>query len=412
MLNQTKNNLLLLYKAVRQRTKDLIVNLYPEDTVIQTESFVSPTKWHLAHTTWFFENFILKEYLKGYKIFNKNYNFLFNSYYNAVGVYNEKNKRGYVSRPFLKEIISYRDYVDRYIEDFFSKGNNLLNHKFAFQLGINHEEQHQELILMDILNVFYNNPFKPNFANNKLNINTKNRNKVSKWITFNKTILEYGSKDDTFCYDNETPTGKIELTDFQIQSNLVTNKDWKDFISNDGYDRHEFWLSDGWNYIKQNKIQRPLYWIDNQSHFTLNGLSKIKDHQPVSHISFYEADAYAKFKKKRLPSEFELELCLSKSKKQGNFLENMIFEPLGETNENSFFGDLWTWTSSNYTPYKNYKAFGEKFAEYNGKFMCNQFVLKGGCCLTPIDHVRASYRNFYYPGDRWQFSGIRLANDI
>ncbi len=410
MLDQTKNNLLFLFKKVRRRTNDLIINLYPEDTVIQTEPFVSPTKWHLAHTTWFFENFILKENLKNYKVFDKNYNYLFNSYYNSVGVFNEKNKRGFISRPFLEEIINYREYVDRHIEDFFSNNINLLNHNFAFQLGINHEEQHQELILMDILNVFFHNPLKPSFTKKTININNEKRK--SKWINFKKTILKYGFNDEGFCYDNEQPSGKIELSNFEIQNNLVTNKDWKEFISNDGYNRHEFWLSDGWDFINQNKIQRPLYWIDDHYHFTLNGLCKINDNQPVSHISFYEANAYAKYKKKRLPSEFEFELCLSKIQKQGNFLENMVYEPVGVKEQSSFFGDLWTWTSSNYNPYKNYKAFGEKFSEYNGKFMCNQFVLKGGCCITPIDHVRPSYRNFYYPGDRWQFSGLRLVNDI
>ena len=410
MLDHTENNLLLLFKKVRTRTKDLIINLYPEDTVIQTESFVSPTKWHLAHTSWFFENFILKENSNSYKIFDKNYNYLFNSYYNSVGSYNNKTKRGFVSRPFLEDIINYRDYVDRYIEDFFSNNNNLLNHKFALQLGINHEEQHQELILMDILNVFFNNPLKPNFSNNQIII--KNERIKDEWKNFSKTTLKYGFNGGGFCYDNETPSGETALTDFQIQTNLVSNEDWKDFISNDGYNRHEFWLSDGWDYIKQNKIERPLYWIDDQYNFTLNGLSKIKNNQPVSHISFYEADAYARYRKKRLPTEFELELCLLKSEKQGNFLENTIYEPIGGKDQNNFFGDLWTWTSSNYTPYKNYQPFGEKFAEYNGKFMCNQFVLKGGSCITPIDHIRSSYRNFYYPGDRWQFSGLRLANDI
>ncbi len=282
------------------------------------------------------------------------------------------------------------------------------------ELGINHEQQHQELMIMDILNIFFHNPIYPNYLKKKKKIKNKKFPKDT-WQQVSKTKMYYGAANNYFAYDNEYPRGEIELKPFEIDKGFVTNEDWREFINCDGYNRPELWLSDGWEFIKNLNITKPLYWIDNNNQFSLFGIEKIKSNQPVSNISFYEAYAFCKFKNKRLPSEFEIELYLQNHKKDGNFLENRNFEAMSfgskEFDENAF-GNLWLWTSSNYSEFPGYKPFDEKLGEYNQKFMCNQFVLKGGSFSTPKEHIRSSYRNFYYPSDRWQFSGLRLANNL
>ena len=410
MLKLNDIDLLNKFHEVRKNTLSILDLLESEDTVLQTQPFVSPIKWHVAHTTWFFENFILKDNLDNYKSFDADYNFLFNSYYNKVGKFHQKFERGYVSRPTLSKVLDYRKYVDEKITFLYNGRQNLDHLNFPLELGINHEQQHQELILMDILNIFFHNPIKPSFQKKKIKIEKDLIEK--KWIKIPEAKFNYGARKGLFSYDNEMPNNSIEIESFEIQSHLVTNKDWKNFIENGGYKNPEYWLSDGWNFINEEKIERPMYWINEEQVFTLNGLTEILDNQPVSHISFYEADAFARFSNKRLPTEFELELILSKTKTKGNFLENGNMEPIGNTSneETNFYGDLWSWTKSNYLPYKNYKPFNGSFSEYNGKFMCNQFVLKGGSCITPKDHIRPSYRNFYYPSDRWHFSGMRMVN--
>ena len=409
MLKINNIDLLKKFHEVRGNTLRIIDFLEPEDTVLQTQPFVSPIKWHIAHTTWFFENFILKDKLIGYKTFDDDFNFLFNSYYNKVGKFHKKFERGNISRPTLSKVLDYREYVDEKITVLLGNSDHLERLSFPLELGINHEQQHQELIMMDILNIFFHNPIKPSFQNKKIKVK---ETPLKKWIKIPESKFNYGARKGIFSYDNEMPGGLIEIESFEIQSNLVTNKDWRDFIKNGGYKNPEFWLSDGWNFINEENIERPMYWINEEQVFSLNGLTEIIENQPVSHISFYEADAYARFSNKRLPSEFEMEMILSKNKIEGNFLENRNLEPIGNINteEINFYGDLWVWTNSNYLPYKNYKPFNGSFFEYNGKFMCNQFVLKGGSCITPKDHLRSSYRNFYYPSDRWQFSGLRMVN--
>ena len=399
------------YTITRSRTLKLVKNLTPEDMVIQTNEFVSPTKWHLGHTSWFFEKFILSPYLKGYKIFHENFNFVFNSYYNSVGCFNQRDKRGFLNRPSFEEVLNYRNYIDENINLLFKNNvNNSL--KFLLALGVNHEQQHQELILMDIKNVFYQNPLKPTYINSKIKNNEKYfRNE---FILNNSEKFKYGHSSESFCYDNETPSNFSTLEPFNIKP-FVTNLEWKEFIEDGGYKSHEFWLSDGWNFINKNNINKPMYWFDKNYYFTLNGEKKIDDNSPVSHISFYEACAFARYKNLRLPNEFEIELFLKKQSVKGNFLEE---ENFCETDYNNFnlknvlYGNLWLWTSSNYVPYKNYKCFENELMEYNSKFMCNQFVLKGGSFATSKHHIRSSYRNFYYPHDRWQFSGLRLVEDL
>ena len=395
-----------LFSNTRKQTLSLCENLEPEDMVIQPSKNVSPIKWHLGHTTWFFEKFILTEMNENYKPFNKDYNYIFNSYYNSVGEFNPRNKRGALNRPLLKDIIKYRNYVTENILDFIKKTkNNTIS--FLVELGSNHEQQHQELILMDIKNIFYNNPLMPAF--NPIE-NTSKKKSTNEFFSNSTKKFTYGNDRDIFCYDNELPVTEKDLDPFKIYA-MVTNGEWKNFIDDGGYKNHEYWLSDGWDFIKNNKLERPMYWIDNNNYFTLNGVKKIDNDKPVSHISFYEADAYARYKNKRLPSEFELEYYLKQFSKKGNFLENKIYHEVEEDSEN-VYGNLWVWTNSNYIPYKKYKPYEGNLGEYNNKFMCNQFVLKGGSHSTSKNHIRASYRNFFYPSDTWQFCGVRLADDI
>tara|TARA_B100000575_G_scaffold269712_1_gene249616 strand:+ start:462 stop:1679 length:1218 start_codon:yes stop_codon:yes gene_type:complete len=395
-----------LFSNTRKQTLSLCDNLEPEDMVIQPSKNVSPIKWHLGHTTWFFEKFILTEMNENYKPFNKDYNYIFNSYYNSVGEFNPRNKRGALNRPLLKDIIKYRNYVTENILDFIKKTkNNRIS--FLVELGSNHEQQHQELILMDIKNIFYNNPLMPAF--NPIE-NTSKKKSTNEFFSNSTKKFTYGNDEDIFCYDNELPVAEKDLDPFKIYA-MVTNGEWKNFIDDGGYKNHEYWLSDGWDFIKNNKLERPMYWIDNNNYFTLNGVKKIDNDKPVSHISFYEADAYARYKNKRLPSEFELEYYLKQFSKKGNFLENKIYHEVEEDSEN-VYGNLWVWTNSNYIPYKKYKPYEGNLGEYNNKFMCNQFVLKGGSHSTSKNHIRASYRNFFYPSDTWQFCGVRLADDI
>ncbi len=413
-MNLTRdNNILSYFKRVRSKTLNLVMKLNHEDMVVQSEDFVSPIKWHLGHTTWFFETFILKKFNKKYKTFDKSFNYIFNSYYNKIGLYNPKSKRGLLVRPTTKKIFEYREFVNNEILNLLIKNvdnNKVLN---LIELGINHEQQHQELILMDILNIFYNCPFQPPYKKRQ-KIRDIKRSKFT-WSNKEKINYKYGYIDDEFSYDNEGPSGEMELNPFQINIDFVTVGDWQNFIEDGGYSIPDLWLSDGWDFIKQNEISMPMYWIDENHHFTLYGVEKLKKSQPVSNISFYEAYAYCKYKKQRLPTEFELEHFLKSNKKRGNLLESNNFQPISFSNKdylNNAYGNLWCWTSSYYQPYKKFKPFKEDLGEYNEKFMCNQFVLKGGSFATPINHIRPSYRNFYYPHDRWQFCGLRLVKDI
>ncbi len=398
----------------RSKTLELIENLYEEDTVVQSERFVSPIKWHLGHTSWFFENFILAQYDKNYKIFNDGFSYIFNSYYNVFGSFNKQEKRGLLNRPLLSEIIEYREFIDLKITKLLEKKSFNEDINFLITLGINHEQQHQELILMDLKHIFYSNPLKPYYIkkiekNFLANLKYKNHWNLDQGINF-----KVGGDPNKFCFDNELPEFDAFLTPFNL-SEYVTNNDWLRFIDDGGYEKYEYWLSDGWELVNKYKIKRPLYWIDNNHHFDLSGVNKINKDLPVSHISYYEANAFANYLNKRLPSEYEVEFVLKNTQENGIFLEDQMFKEVSYNNKSlssSFFGNLWVWTSSNYNPYKGYESLKLKANEYNSKFMCNQFVLKGGSFATPRDHIRPSYRNFYYPSDRWQFSGLRLVEDL
>ena len=401
--------ILLNIKVVRNQTKKLVEKLEIDDHVVQTADYVSPIKWHLGHTSWFFEKFILAKYCKNYKLFSKNYDFIFNSYYETISYFNKREKRANLSRPSLSEVNSYRSYIDKNLDQLFD--SNDVNLENLLNLALNHEQQHQELILMDIKHILYSNINKPEFIKKKKNVDCNLKfKKRNEFILGSSIETKYGYDGSKFSFDNERPTSNIELTPF-ILTDFVTNKDWKNFIEDKGYSRPELWLSDGWEFINKNSINKPMYWIDNNYLFSLNGVEKIDPHGPVSHVSFYEAMAFAKYKNFSLPTEFELEYVLKKSKKSGNFLENEVFKEHSYISErffDNFYGNLWVWSESPYLPYKNYSSYKESLSEYNGKFMCNQFVLKGGSFATPTTHIRATYRNFYYPHDRWQFAGLRL----
>tara|TARA_E500000178_G_scaffold229423_1_gene226039 strand:+ start:51 stop:1301 length:1251 start_codon:yes stop_codon:yes gene_type:complete len=403
------NKLLLNVKEVRNQTNKLIKNLEIDDLVIQTANYVSPIKWHLGHTSWFFEKFILAKYYKNYKFFNKEYDFIFNSYYETIGHYNSKENRGNLSRPSLNEVINYRAYVDKNLDFLFDIYNVDLENLLS--IALNHEQQHQELILMDVKHILYSNINKPKYIKQKSDIYSHSKIKKRNEFILNSSVeTKYGYDGNEFSFDNEQPLSNIKLNPF-ILTEFVTNEDWQLFIEDKGYSRPEFWLSDGWEFITKNRIDKPMYWIDKNLIFSLNGVEKINMDSPVSHISFYEAMAYARYKNATLPSEFEIEYVLKASKKSGNLLENKVFKEHSYNSDkfyDNFYGNLWIWSSSPYLPYKNYKAYESSLAEYNEKFMCNQYVLKGGSFATPIDHIRASYRNFYYPHDRWHFSGLRL----
>ena len=354
----TKDSILKKFHTVRKQSLKLIKPLEAEDMVIQTESFVSPIKWHLGHTTWFFEKFLLIPNLKNYISFDESFDYIFNSYYYGVGSFNEKSKRGFLNRPLIQRVIEYRKYVDSYMNELLRlKQSQNLN--FKVELGLNHEQQHQELILMDIKHIFFSNPLNPNFFEKKKDCK-KNEDKCSNEFKCNKNLkFKFGNDSENFCYDNESPSSFCNLQPFKL-GNFVTNKDWKEFIRDGGYDNFKYWFSDGWDFIQKNKIQKPMYWIDNNNNFTFYGIKKILDQLPVSNISYYEAQAFANYRNKRLPTEFEMEFVLSNSNKNGNFLEQENFEVIDyktELLQNSFYGNLWVWTSSYYVPYKNYKPF-------------------------------------------------------
>ena len=402
------HDLLLSIKLLRNQTNKLVEKLEIDDQVIQTANYVSPIKWHLGHTSWFFEKFVLSKYCKNYKLFSKDYDFIFNSYYETISHFNLREKRGNLSRPSLSEVNRYRLHVDKNLDLLFDIHDvdleNLLN------IAFNHEQQHQELILMDIKHILFSNINKPMFIKKKDGIDCFLKKKKNEFILDSPVETKYGYDGSEFSFDNERPTSSMRLTPF-ILTDFVTNEDWIRFIEDKGYSRPELWLSDGWKFIKKNNINKPMYWINNNLLFSLNGVEKINVNSPVSHISFYEAMAFARYKNSTLPSEFELEYVLKMSKKSGNFLENKVFKEHSYNSERfygNFYGNLWVWSSSPYLPYNNYNSYKESLSEYNGKFMCNQFVLKGGSFATSINHIRATYRNFYYPHDRWQFSGLRL----
>jgi ergothioneine biosynthesis protein EgtB len=407
-----------VYQRVRATTLDHCRTLEPEDQVVQTMDDVSPTKWHLAHTTWFFETFILREALAGYRPFHPTYEVLFNSYYNAVGPQFPRARRGLLSRPTVREVIAYRRHVDEHMIRLLEGDLSPLVRERT-RLGLEHEQQHQELLLMDIKHVFWTNPLRPALRADAARPSDRPAPSLS-WVAGPAGVHEIGrAAGGGFCFDNETPRHTALLHPFAIASRCVTNAEYRAFVEDNGYGRSDLWLSDGWALVRAEGWQGPLYWEkqgDDLGEMTLGGMKPLDPHAPVTHISHYEADAYARWAGARLPTEAEWEVMASGAAIHGNFVESGRLHPAAaggapEGGLAQLFGDVWEWTGSAYLPYPGFSPAPGAIGEYNGKFMSGQMVLRGGACVTPERHVRASYRNFFAPRARWPFTGVRLARD-
>jgi len=404
------------YLEVRDLTTSLCEPLCEEDYNIQTMPDVSPPKWHLAHTAWFFETFILKKALGDYPIFHPKFHYFFNSYYEGVGAHHPRSKRGLLSRPTLSQVLDYRHHVDQWMERFLQKPDP--SFLPLVTLGLQHEKQHQELLLTDIKHILGQNPLRPTYrilpktktgAIPKLN-----------WFEYPAALVEMGFSGEGFAFDNERPRHQHFLESFQLASRLVTNREFLEFILDEAYQKPLLWLSDGWDWLQANGAQAPLYWENRNGvwwHRTLGGLCPLREEEPIGHVNYYEAEAYARWAGKRLPTEAEWEHAARQVPLGGNFMAEGILHPQpppkGSANHpQQLFGDVWEWTASPYTPYPRFRPNPGAVGEYNGKFMCNQMVLRGGSCFSPPDHIRATYRNFFPPQSQWQMTGFRLAGDL
>jgi ergothioneine biosynthesis protein EgtB len=402
--------LLERYREVRAFTAQLAAPLSPEDAVVQSMPDTSPAKWHLAHTTWFFETFVLKPRYPEYREFRPDFGFLFNSYYHTVGAMHPRPQRGLLTRPDVQEVLDYRGYVDIRMSEALEHQDFSGDEIALVELGLNHEQQHQELMLTDIKHLFSCSPLWPAYCEMPLDATSP---EPLEWIEGPVGRIDIGAGADGFAFDNERPRHSVWLRPFVIASRPVSNAEYCEFIRDGGYTRPELWLSDGWSTVQQERWAHPLYWAgDLASEFTLAGRQKLDPHAPATHLCFYEADAYARWAGARLPTEAEWETVAAQRRITGNFVETNRLHPGGPvTDAGRWFGDVWEWTASAYAPYPGYVPPPGAIGEYNGKFMCNQLVLRGGSCVSAQPHLRASYRNFFYPQARWQFSGLRLARD-
>jgi ergothioneine biosynthesis protein EgtB len=426
------------YSAVRQQSIALCRGLHAEDMTPQSMPDASPIKWHLAHTTWFFETFLLMPQLSGYRNFDESYQYLFNSYYESVGKQYSRPERGLITRPTVDQVFAYREYVDTAMLALLDQNHSELNELVT--VGLHHEMQHQELMLTDLLHLFSLNPSFPIAMSSVNETGIATRVSELSWSDYDGGLFDagasndrntdgasegisYGSSNDfgyDFSYDCERPQHQSFLTPFRIANRTVTNGEWLQFMDDNAYSNSLLWLSDGWAARNRTDWRAPAYWHkrNEQWHqFGLDGLKALDLNAPVSHISYYEAQAFATWSGKRLPREHELEFCAQATKIHGNFVEQKNWRPQAinsdaPTGLQQLYGDVWEWTQSAYLPYPKFKAENGALGEYNGKFMANQFVLKGGSCATAKAQMRASYRNFFYPHQRWQFSGLRLAEDI
>jgi len=403
------------YSHVRRVSLEICERLQTEDFVVQSMPDASPTKWHLAHTSWFFEQFLLKPLLTGYRAFHPDFEYLFNSYYQSVGRMHARPQRGLLTRPTVEEVLRYREHVDEHMQKLFRarpEDEKLLS---VATLGMNHEQQHQELMLTDIKHLFSLNPLLPAYRPGGADESNDSAAPMH-FIPFDGGILEIGASGKHFCFDNELPRHRTLVEPYALADRLVTNGEYLEFIRDGGYRRPEFWLSDGWSTVVREGWTRPIYWAEAlDSEFTLHGLQPLRTAAPVCHVSFYEVDAFARWAGARLPSEAEWELAAESLPVIGNLLNTGALHPVAagvQPGMKQMFGDVWEWTASPYSAYPGYQAPPGALGEYNGKFMCNQLVLRGGSCATPADHIRASYRNFFYADARWQFMGVRLARNL
>lgn len=374
------------FKSTRSYTEELCAPLRTEDYVPQADFFTSPTKWHLAHTTWFFEEMVLKQHLEDYRIFHQDFSFLFNSYYNTIGERTLRKERGLITRPSVKEVYAYRKHVDHYMRVLL-ESNLSTQVKEIIVLGLNHEQQHQELLLTDLKYTLFRNPTFPVYKEGFNLSNTESKD--TGFLKMDEGIYEVGYQGEGFCFDNELGRHKVFLHKFEISKKLITKGEYLEFVNSGGYRDFKYWLDEGWAWVNENKKQAPLYWkyIDGQwFEYTLSGLRPLEIEAELCHVSYYEAAAFATWKEMRLPTEFEWEAASSQLN----------------------WGSRWEWTASAYLPYPNFKIAEGAVGEYNGKFMINQMVLRGASSATSPGHSRPSYRNFFHPQFEWQFTGIRL----
>jgi ergothioneine biosynthesis protein EgtB len=405
------------YLAVRQRTEALCEPLQAEDYVIQAMPSASPAKWHLAHTSWFFETFLLEPFSTAYCCFHPDYRYLFNSYYEQVGEMHPRAQRGLLSRPTVAEVYRYREWIDEQMLELLEttdEQQDELGRRVG--IGLQHEQQHQELLLTDLQYNLSINPLRPAYRTD-LPLPPERSAEPAGWVAFPGGISELGHTGEGFAWDNEQPRHRVLLQPFRLATRAVTAGEYLEFMDDGGYSRPELWLSDGWTCLREAGWQAPLYWEQREEgwwRFSLAGMQRLNPAQPICHVSYYEADAYARWAGRRLPSEAEWEHAAASIAPRGNLADSGYLQPLPAPAGNGLqqlYGDLWEWTASPYSAYPGYRVPQGALGEYNGKFMANQMVLRGGSCATPAGHIRASYRNFFYPHERWQFQGLRLADD-
>jgi ergothioneine biosynthesis protein EgtB len=411
------SELAVFYRNVRHFTQSLAAPLSEADATAQSMADASPTKWHLAHTTWFFEAMLLAPHFAGYRVFDKSFDFLFNSYYESVGLRQPRPKRGLITRPNLQMIYAYRAYVDQAVEKFL-RTNPAASTSALLELGCHHEQQHQELLLTDILHLFAQNVLRPAYkAPSPLPVEN-NLSSAAGFRSFSGGVIEIGHEGVGFAFDCETPRHRVYAENYRLADRLITNHEWLEFMADDGYRKPLLWLSAGWAKLCEEQWTMPLYWENRDGEYwsmTLRGAQPLDPAAPVTHVSYYEADAFATWAGKRLPTEAEWEHAAQGVLLDGNFIESGRLRPkpasVASGGLRQMFGDVWEWTRSAFLPYPRFRPTAGAVGEYNGKFMCGQFVLRGGSCATPASHMRATYRNFFPPETRCQFSGVRLAED-
>lgn len=404
------------YERVRARTEALTAPLSAEDAMVQSMPDASPAKWHLAHTTWFFEEFVLSRLERAHRWRDETWRVLFNSYYQAAGPRHARAARGLLSRPTLEEVRAWRKSVDERMRSVLEAADAEMLSRAL--LGTHHEEQHQELLLTDVQHAFWSNPLHPAYIRESPPAAIREPSAPLSWIAFDEMAVDIGSDGGSFAFDNEKPRHRVLVGPFAMASRLVSNAEYAEFIDDGGYGQAALWLSDGWDLAQAAGWQAPLYWqraspAGDWRAFGLHGVQVLDPRAPVCNVSYYEADAYARWAEARLPTEQEWERVARGFAAEGNFVESGFYRPTAATGSSmtQLFGDAWEWTASAYLPYPRFRAFGGELGEYNAKFMSGQMVLRGGSCLSPRDHLRAGYRNFFAPSARWQATGIRLARD-
>ena len=422
-VDRDRGELAAAYEHVRSATERLCADLSPEVCTAQSMTEASPVKWHLAHTSWFFETFVLSASVRGYEPFHPEFSYLFNSYYNAIGERVARSERGLLTRPTLEEVMAYRRHVDERMRECIERSRPL--DAAVVELGCHHEQQHQELILTDVKHLLSRNPLQPAFRARGCMQRPADVAPRARFIGYAEGLHELGHAGGGFAFDNESPRHRVFVHAFELASRLATNGEILEFIADRGYERPELWLSDGWDAVQMHGWRAPLYWQpdgERWMQFTLAGVREVEPAEPVCHVSHYEADAFARWAGARLPREAEWEVAARELPVDGNFVESGELHPLADVRvtddasaidaPHAMFGDVWEWTCSAYDAYPGYRPAPGALGEYNGKFMVNQMVLRGGSCASPRAHLRASYRNFFHPHARWQFSGIRLARDL